>query len=186
MDASPLVLPGALLSGAFAWTLAEYVLHRVVFHALPRPILGAAEHRRHHAQPDYFAPAWQKALAALVVGAVLLAGLSRLAGPAFGGAFTGGFLVMYLGYEVLHRRCHTHPPRGAYGRWRRRNHFAHHFADPHRAHGVTTPLWDHVFGTALRVERIRVPRRLAMRWLIDREGRVRALYAADYELVGPS
>jgi hypothetical protein len=85
---------------------------------------------------------------------------------------------------VLHRRCHTHPPRGAYGRWRRRNHFAHHFADPRRAHGVTTPLWDRVFGTALRVDRIRVPRALAMCWLVDAEGRVRAPFAADYELVG--
>ena len=70
VDASPVVLLFALLGGAFAWTLAEYVLHRVVFHALPRPILGAGEHRRHHAQPDYFAPAWQKGLAAVGVGAV--------------------------------------------------------------------------------------------------------------------
>jgi sterol desaturase/sphingolipid hydroxylase (fatty acid hydroxylase superfamily) len=174
----------ALLVGACAWTLAEYALHRVVFHELSSAALGAREHRQHHAQPDYFAPAWQKALAALAVTALLLPGLWLAAGPALAAAFTAGFIAMYLAYEVLHRRCHTHPPRGRYGRWRRRNHFAHHFADPRRAHGVTTPLWDHVFGTALRVERVRVPRRLAMRWLLDAEGRVRAPFAADYELVG--
>ena len=174
----------AFLAGAFAWTLAEYVLHRVVFHELSQAALGAKEHRKHHAEPEYFAPAWQKALAALAATALLLPGLSLAAGPALGVAATAGFIAMYLAYEVLHRRCHTHPPRGAYGRWRRRNHFAHHFADPHRAHGVTTPLWDHVFGTALHVDRIRVPRPLAMRWLVDAEGRVRAPFAADYELVG--
>jgi sterol desaturase/sphingolipid hydroxylase (fatty acid hydroxylase superfamily) len=174
----------ALVAGAFAWTLAEYGLHRWIFHELPRPVLGAAEHRQHHARPDYFAPAWQKGLAALAVSAALLVGLSQVMAPTIGAAFTGGFIAMYLAYEVLHRRCHTHPPRGAYGRWRRRNHFAHHFTDPHRAHGVTTPLWDHVFGTTLAARRIEVPRALAMRWLVDAEGRVRAPFAADYELVG--
>jgi len=174
----------ALLVGAFAWTLAEYVLHRVVFHELPRAALGAREHRQHHAQPDYFAPAWQKALAALVVTGLAWPGISFAVGPTIGAVFMAGFMSMYFAYEVLHRRCHTHPPRGAYGRWRRRNHFAHHFADPRRGHGVTTPLWDHVFGTALRVDRVRVPRRMAMRWLVDGEGRVRAPFAADYELVG--
>lgn len=177
------VLP-ALLAGAFAWTLAEYFLHRVVFHEASPASPGAREHRQHHAQPDYFAPAWQKALAAVVVAGLVLPVLSLALGWAAGGAFTAGFIAMYLAYEVLHRRCHTHPPRGRYGRWRRRNHFAHHFADPRRGHGVTTPLWDHVFGTALSVDRVRVPRRLAMRWLVDGEGRVRAPFAADYELIG--
>ncbi len=174
----------ALLVGAFAWTLVEYVLHRVVFHEFSHAALGAREHRRHHAEPDYFAPAWQKALAGLVATGLMLPGASLAAGPAIGAAFTSGFIAMYLAYEVLHRRCHTHPPRGAYGRWRRRNHFAHHFADPRRGHGVTTPIWDHLFGTALRVDRLRVPRRLTMRWLVEREGCVRAPFAADYELVG--
>jgi sterol desaturase/sphingolipid hydroxylase (fatty acid hydroxylase superfamily) len=182
--AGPGALVAALLAGAFAWTLAEYVLHRVVFHQLSRAALGAKEHRQHHAQPDWFAPAWQNGLAALAVTALMLPGLALAVGPALAAAFTAGFIAMYLAYEVLHRRCHTHPPRGRYGRWRRRNHFAHHFADPHRAHGVTTPLWDHVFGTALAVERVPVPRRLAMRWLLDAEGRVRAPFAADYELAG--
>lgn len=177
-------LLAALVAGAFAWTLAEYVLHRVVFHEASHAGVGAREHRQHHAQPDYFAPAWQKALAAVVVTGLVLPGICLAAGRALGLAFTAGFIAMYVAYEVLHRRCHTHPPRGAYGRWRRRNHFAHHFADPHRAHGVTTPLWDHVFGTTLRVDRVRVPRRLAMCWLVDGEGRVRAPFAADYELVG--
>jgi hypothetical protein len=85
---------------------------------------------------------------------------------------------------VLHRRAHTRPPRGRYGRWRRRNHFAHHFADPGRAHGVTSPVWDLVFGTRLALEPVRVPRRLAMSWLVDEQGRVREPFASDYVLVG--
>ena len=49
---------------------------------------------------------------------------------------------------------------------------------------MTTPIWDVVFGTRLVVERVRVPRRLAMPWLVDANGEILAAYAADYELVG--
>jgi sterol desaturase/sphingolipid hydroxylase (fatty acid hydroxylase superfamily) len=174
----------AVLAGALLWTLAEYLLHRFVFHEMPGEALGAREHRMHHADPSWFAPWTQKAAAALAVTALILPLAWLAAGPAVAVALTAGFTGMYLAYEVLHRRVHTHPPRGPYGRWRRRHHFAHHFTDPRRAHGVTSPLWDHVFGTTLPAARVRVPRRLAMAWLVDAEGRVRPELADDYELVG--
>lgn len=174
----------AFLLGAAGWTLLEYILHRFVFHGVSAKRLGAKEHRRHHAQVDYFAPWWQKALAALVTTAILLPLLSLLLGVQAGSAATLGFIAMYLLYEVLHRRAHTHPPRNRYGRWRRKNHFAHHFADPRLAQGVTSPLWDLVFGTRLAVDRVRVPRRLAMPWLLDANGEILDAYVADYELVG--
>lgn len=180
-----LVAPlGAFGLGAAAWTLLEYLLHRFVFHGVSATRLGAKEHRRHHAEVDYFAPWWQKALAAAVVTAGTLPLAGVLAGAATGLSFTAGFIGMYLVYEVLHRRAHTRPPRGAYGCWRRRNHFAHHFVDPRRAQGVTTPVWDLVFATTLPVERVRVPRRLAMPWLVDAQGEIWPAYASDYELVG--
>lgn len=174
----------AALAGAFLWTLAEYGLHRLVFHEMPGRSPGAREHRMHHADPSYFAPWPQKALAALAAAALLgpLAWLA--AGALTAAAFTGGFVAMYLAYEVLHRRVHTRPPRGPYGRWRRRNHLAHHFTDPRRAHGVTSPLWDRVFGTGLPPARVRVPRKLAMPWMLDARGELRPELAADYELVG--
>jgi sterol desaturase/sphingolipid hydroxylase (fatty acid hydroxylase superfamily) len=174
----------ALLLGALGWTLLEYVLHRFVFHGRSAQSLGAREHRRHHAQVDYFAPWWQKALAALVTTAIVLPLAALIAGLVSGAAFTLGFILMYLLYEILHRRAHTHPPRNRYGRWRRKNHFAHHFVDPRLAQGVTTPFWDIVFSTRLSADRVRVPRRLAMPWLVDRDGEVHAAYAGDYELVG--
>jgi len=175
----------AAVFGAFGWTLAEYGLHRFVFHETPVGWLGAREHQLHHARVDYFAPGWQKALAALAVSVVVTPLAIGAAGTAAGFAFSGGFIAMYVGYEVLHRRAHTHGPRGPYGRWLRRNHFAHHFRDPRRAHGVTSPLWDHVFGTTLPLdERIRVPRRLAMPWLVDARGELAPAHAGDYELVG--
>jgi sterol desaturase/sphingolipid hydroxylase (fatty acid hydroxylase superfamily) len=181
--ATALGLAPALALGAAGWTLAEYALHRFLFHGGSASRLGAGEHRRHHAEVDYFAPWWQKALAAGAASALLAPLAVAAAGTAPGLAFTAGFIAMYLAYEVLHRRAHTRPPRGPYGRWRRRHHFAHHFLDPHRGQGVTTPVWDRVFGTRLAPDRVRVPRPLAMPWLVDADGELRPEYADDYELI---
>jgi hypothetical protein len=175
---------GAFGLGAVGWTLLEYGLHRFVFHGASATRLGAKEHRQHHAQVDYFAPWWQKALAASAATAIVLPLAIATSGIAVGLSFSGGFIAMYLLYEILHRRAHTHPPRGVYGRWRRRNHFAHHFVDPRRAQGVTTPIWDVVFATTLPAPRVRVPRRLAMPWLVDARGEILPAHADDYELVG--
>jgi sterol desaturase/sphingolipid hydroxylase (fatty acid hydroxylase superfamily) len=174
----------AVLLGAAGWTLLEYLLHRFVFHGPSLKSPGAAEHRRHHALVDYFAPWWQKALAALAATALMLPVAALVAGLKVGVAFTLGFIGMYLLYEVLHRQAHTRPPRGRYGRWLRKNHFAHHFADSRRGHGVTTPIWDLVFDTRLPIDRVRVPRRLAMPWLVNACGEIHPAYASDYELVG--
>jgi sterol desaturase/sphingolipid hydroxylase (fatty acid hydroxylase superfamily) len=94
-----------------------------------------------------------------------------------------GLVTFYGVYEWLHRREHTHAGIGAYGRWARRHHFHHHFVDGRRNHGVTTPIWDLVFGTYARPERIRVPAKLCMAWLLDpATGAIRERHAATYEL----
>ena len=67
-------------------------------------------------------------------------------GPA-GITFAVGFIIMYGTYEVIHRRIHTHAPLNAWGEWARRHHLVHHHVAPKLNHGVTTSLWDHVFGT---------------------------------------
>lgn len=174
----------AFAGGALLWTLAEYGLHRFVFHELPGSALGAREHRMHHADPSWFAPWTKKAAAAIGVTCVLLPAAWLAAGLVHALAFTAGFVVLYLAYEVLHRRVHTHAPRGRYGRWRRRNHLAHHFTDPRRAHGVTSPVWDHVFGTAIPRHRVSVPPRLAPAWMCSPDGALAAGLEGDYELRG--
>ena len=53
-------------------------------------------------------------------------------------------------------------------------------------HGVTWSVWDHVFGTYEAPGCVRVPRRMAMVWLVDEDGALRPEFAADYEVVGRS
>jgi sterol desaturase/sphingolipid hydroxylase (fatty acid hydroxylase superfamily) len=198
-------LPAAIagIAGVLSWTFLEYVLHRFLGHdKRTQPNFFSREHTRHHSEGNYFAPAWKKGAAALVTTAVVAPIAILLGGVAVGGTYTAGLMLMYLSYEWVHWRCHVHPGIGAYGRFIRRHHFSHHFTDPKKNHGVTTPIWDFVFGTfsptgsptdsptgsrtGAPAGRIRVPRRLAMVWLVDpATGDVRERFSGAYELVGP-
>ena len=152
--------------GVLTWTLLEYLIHRFLGHdARLRPNPFATEHVRHHSEGDYFAPAWKKVLAALAVLVVLAWPATRVAGLERGLAYLVGLLGFYAVYEVLHRRDHTHPGFGWYGRWMRRHHFAHHYSDTRFNHGVTTPLWDFVFRTWRPVTQVRVPAKFASPWM---------------------
>jgi sterol desaturase/sphingolipid hydroxylase (fatty acid hydroxylase superfamily) len=104
--------------------------------------------------------------------------------PVIGAVYTAAFVAMYVTYEIVHRRAHTHAGIGAYGRFLRRHHVHHHFGNPKANHGVTSPAWDFVFGTFESPSVIRVPEKLAMRWLVDEQtGGVRSMFSDVYTLV---
>ena len=165
----------AFVAGAATWTLLEYLIHRWMGHdrRFKKTPFGV-EHVRHHIEGNYFAPTWKKVLFALAIGALLV--------PLAGVPYAAGLLASYALYEVLHRRYHTHAGFGAYGRWARRHHFHHHFVDGRTNHGVTSPVWDLVFGTYAPTSAIPGPRKLVMPWLVDASGAIRAEHAGVYRL----
>jgi sterol desaturase/sphingolipid hydroxylase (fatty acid hydroxylase superfamily) len=174
----------AALAGVLAWTLLEYVIHRWGGHdrRFRRTPFGV-EHIRHHVEGNYFSPSWKKLIAAAFAAVVIGTPAIVLAGARLGIAFTGGLVTFYGVYELIHRLDHIIPGSGPYGRWARRHHFHHHFADGRTNHGVTSPLWDFVFGTYEKPTQIRVPVKLAMVWLLDpATGLVRPEYADTYQL----
>ncbi|MGZ3421432.1 MAG: sterol desaturase family protein [Polyangiales bacterium] len=194
-----MIAPLPFLAGALAWSTSEYVLHRFVGHGprrrrpagffarlTPSGVLAAfnEEHLAHHADPSYFAPTSSKVAAMLAVVGASTAITSVFLGPRRGFSFGLGFGMTYAAYEILHRRIHTHPPRGRYGRWMRRHHLFHHHKAPRANHGVTSALWDKVFGTEEQLpetEPLRVPRKAAPSWLLDPEtGEVRSEHRSDY------
>jgi len=179
-----LTIPAAFVGGAFLWSFTEYAMHNWRGHKGKGKNPFSREHLAHHADSDYFTPTYKKVRTASVVTLLVLPPLAWAGGLPFGVALVAGFLASYIGYEVLHRRIHTHPPTGPYGRWARKHHFYHHFSRPNLNHGVTSPIWDVVFGTLERPEVVRVPAKKAMSWLLDPEtGDVAAPYAADYVVV---
>jgi len=169
--------------GAFGWSLTEYLMHRFDGHGMKGKTRFSKEHLAHHADPKYFAPTVYKLRAA--AGVLFVQSLALY--PFFGLAGIGfalGFGLAYAGYEWLHRRIHTHAPLGHYGRWARKHHFHHHFNSPKDNHGVTSPVWDIVFGTLVPTGQVRVPRRHAPVWLTDDEGGLIEDFSTDYVLAG--
>jgi sterol desaturase/sphingolipid hydroxylase (fatty acid hydroxylase superfamily) len=175
---------GLVFAGAFAWSLTEYLMHRFVGHGCKGRVRLSREHLAHHSNPNYFTPTYQKVALGLILMALLFA-LSRLLwGDALAAGFTGGFISAYTFYEVLHRRIHTHAPMGRYGQMVRQHHLSHHFSDARLRHGVTSRIWDRAFGTHGPISQVRVPRKLATRWMLGPDGELLSRYRTSYQLIG--
>jgi len=135
----PLRFAGLFALGVLAWTMIEYLLHRLAFH-------GFAPHWEHHAVPTdpvfIVAPLWLS----LTSTAVLLAIFSMAAASlAAGAAIVTGVIAGYIAYEAIHLRIHSSAAGGPILRALRKHHFYHHFASDQVCFGVTSPLWDWIF-----------------------------------------
>ena len=138
--------------GVLAWTLLEYGLHRGIFHFKPAedsPVqqdLSFLIHGIHHDYPwDGDRLVMPPTVSALIAGA-----LWWPAGWAFGAArpaWFAGLVMGYVWYDLTHYYLHHAVPTTALGKWMRKYHLVHHFKTPKVRYGITTPLWDVVFGT---------------------------------------
>ena len=145
------------LLGIFTWTLLEYLLHRFLFH-VQIPITNPrwhdiinGSHLLHHASPRdptkvLVHPAYGLVVSTLVYG--LLYALFRNAASAV--FVLTGIWAGFLYYEAVHYRVHFSLSGSGLIAWQRRPHFYHHFTTNKRNFGVTTPVWDYVFGTVAR------------------------------------
>ena len=181
----------AFVLGLVLWTFLEYVLHRWAFHERVLGMAVAREHIEHHAKVDYFAPLSVKlAIAVPIVGTIFALGLLFTAAT-FASGLVIGVLSGWIVYEVIHRRIHVAAPLNGYGRWALRHHLSHHFGNAKLNHGVSTPIWDHVFGTYAPDATVLVPRRHAAKfpWLLEdasrapRELSLRDAWTQQYRLV---
>jgi len=144
----------SLLAGMFVWTLAEYLLHRFVFHYMPGSEWGQRlhflMHGIHHDYPQdatrlVMPPVVSVPLAILFYGLFTAVLPSVLVAP-----FFAGFLLGYVCYDEIHYATHHAPMKGRVGLWLKHHHVRHHYLDPDRGYGVSSPLWDYVFGTMFR------------------------------------
>lgn len=171
----------AFISGVILWTLLEYLMHRFLGHEHRGRNFFKAEHGQHHAKYNYFAPAYKKAFMAMVVTATLFILINAIVTASIALAFLAGFLGMYILYEVTHYRFHIRKPVAKPFIILRKHHFYHHFHNPKTNHGVTSRFWDRVFGTFVSVEKVRVPRKMAMQWLLQ-EDEIKPLYTPHFYL----
>ncbi|MCX7807947.1 MAG: sterol desaturase family protein [Deltaproteobacteria bacterium] len=150
--AIPLFLFGALIT-----TLIEYLVHRFLFHMEARTEKERLRlfllHGYHHEFPNdpmrLVLPPIGIWPLALVVGLLW----SWIFGPYFWPVF-GGTAAGYIAYDWIHYYTHHFNPKRGLGRWLKRYHMLHHFDSPNHRFGITSPLWDLVFGTYLPLNKM--------------------------------
>ena len=131
------------LAGLCGWSAIEYALHRFVLHGLA-PF--RQWHALHHQRPSALICAPTILSAGLILGlvftpALLLGDLWRAC------ALTFGVVSGYLAYAVTHHATHHWRFENDWLKRRRHWHALHHHADGPGCYGVTSAVWDRVFGT---------------------------------------
>jgi sterol desaturase/sphingolipid hydroxylase (fatty acid hydroxylase superfamily) len=142
---------GYAIGGYALWTLAEYWIHRVIFHFEPDQGIGARLHWMvhgvHHDHPNDPLRLVMPPAASVPLALVFYALFWLVLGADRAFAFGAGFLAGYLAYDMIHYHLHHHTPRTRVGKWLRELHMRHHFQDDERGFGISAPYWDRVFGT---------------------------------------
>jgi cyclopropane-fatty-acyl-phospholipid synthase len=136
--------------GLALWSLVEYGLHRFVLHRV-QPF--QRWHGEHHRRPTALLGT-PTVMSAALFATLVYAPAWAAAGAWPACAFTLGMLAGYLAYVVTHFVAHHTAPPGLAGtawlRGRRRWHALHHQRiDAPGCYGVTSGIWDRLFGSVL-------------------------------------
>ncbi len=149
-----LTFVGFFVFALFTWTLAEYLLHRYLFHWISDNKFVKRFHFIMHGSHHLYPRDTERLLMPPVPGLIMASALfliffaifSLLGYGNYTWAFFPGFFLGYLLYSFLHRATHVvKPPKRFKYIWK--HHSLHHYKYPNKAFGVSTPFWDHVFGT---------------------------------------
>ena len=135
-----------VVAGLCAWTLLEYLLHRLMLHRV-EPFRGW--HLQHHLHPDV--PMRTPVIFSLML-VLPVAGLPIVLRTAMGpaAAFSFGLLVGHLLQEIVHHRLHMAScpaSRWLSARWR--EHDFHHHRNEHVDFGTLSGFWDRVLQTSV-------------------------------------
>jgi sterol desaturase/sphingolipid hydroxylase (fatty acid hydroxylase superfamily) len=138
------------LSGILFWTLTEYILHRFLFHHHPITEKGKrinyVLHGNHHEYPRDKERLFMPAVPSLIIASLFFS-FFYLFLRKYAFAFFPGFMLGYLIYGTMHYAIHAWNPPFKWMKPLWRNHHLHHYKHDDLGFGVSSTLWDHVFGT---------------------------------------
>lgn len=135
--------------GLFVWTFVEYIMHRFVFHYVPKNKIGLRLHFIFHGvHHDYPSDAKRLVLPPsmsipLATGFYFLFDAILPVNHVF--AFFPGFILGYLFYDISHYAIHHFNFKGNIWKKIKQHHMLHHYQDPDKGYGVSSPLWDKIF-----------------------------------------
>jgi 4-hydroxysphinganine ceramide fatty acyl 2-hydroxylase len=153
--AVPIIKEIALfLSGALFWSLFEYAMHRYIFHMIVESDRAKriiyTMHGVHHEFPRDKERLFMPPVPSLIVASIVFSLMYTVLGW-YALAFFPGFLFGYLMYGSMHYAIHAFaPPKFLKALWR--NHHLHHYKTPDKGFGVSSVIWDVIFGTVPQKE----------------------------------
>ncbi len=142
-------------SGMFFWTFFEYIMHRFVFHWVTESEKAQkfvyVLHGNHHEYPRDKERLFMPPVPSIIISSIIFAGMYYTA-YIFGVqlnifSFFPGFILGYLMYGTMHYAIHAWNPPYKWMKPLWRNHHLHHYKNEHQGFGVSTTIWDRVFGT---------------------------------------
>jgi sterol desaturase/sphingolipid hydroxylase (fatty acid hydroxylase superfamily) len=150
-DLALICIAGTFLLGMFAWSLAEYFLHKHVFHWTNDTAWGKRIHFLlhgvHHDYPDDKDRLVMPLLTSTPLAVIFYGLFTVTMGRAVAEPFFAGFVVGYLFYDGTHFFVHHFVPTSRWGKFLRKHHMTHHFSDHDGGFGVSSPLWDIILRT---------------------------------------
>ena len=140
-----------LALGLLAWTMTEYIMHRFVVHFHPTSEWGKKLHfifqGIHHDYPcDRLRLVLPPSVSIPLATAFYF--LWRAILPSDGlYPFFAAFILGYLVYDMFHYAIHHVPVKGGLWNQLKTHHLKHHYVDPNKGFGVSSPLWDYLVHT---------------------------------------
>lgn len=137
--------------GLFVWTIIEYVMHRWVFHFVPKSKIGLRIHfifhGVHHDYPNDAKRLVMPLSASIPMATALYFFFLLVLPPGTVYAFFSAFLVGYLIYDEAHYALHHANFKSPFWKKLKQHHMLHHYSDPTKGYGVSSALWDKVLGS---------------------------------------
>ena len=140
-----------IVLGIIVWSLAEYTLHRFIFHFEPKSKFGERLHFIFHGvHHDY--PSDSRRLVMPPSVSIPLAVLfyflfKSILGSDLVAPFFVGFVVGYIFYDMTHYAVHHFNIKNKFWLVLKKHHMRHHFQDAKKGYGVSSPVWDDVMRT---------------------------------------
>lgn len=138
------------LGGMIFWTFFEYVAHRYIFHWVSEnpkvQRFAYVLHGNHHEYPRDRQRLFMPPLPSILIASTIF-GICYLVMKENALVFVPGFIIGYLLYGTMHYAIHAWNPPFKWMKPLWRNHHLHHYKDEAHGFGVSSTLWDHVFGT---------------------------------------
>lgn len=150
LDYSLTYIALVFIAGIFTWTLFEYLMHRFAFHYIAHSKRAQrivyVIHANHHEYPRDRERLFMPPVPSLIIAALIFS-LLYLSIDTHAFLFFPGFLVGYLMYGTMHYAIHAWNPPFKWMKPLWRNHHLHHYKEQEKGFGVSTTIWDRIFGT---------------------------------------